>query len=306
MKKMNYTKKFATHMENINKMRSRGVIISDVLKAEEYLSDIGYYRLGYYVFPFETTYPILGKRRDRNVVEGTTIEDIVAFYYYNMDLRNIMYKYLSRIEVAIRSVIVYELSNKYKENAFWYVDKTIVDSNFIKNFKEKFYDTNIRNKEQIKRFHKKYNEPFAPVWKAMEFTTFGNIETLYINLLSYTDKCLISKRFGEPAYGKFENYLSVIREVRNACAHGSVIVDLSLSNTIKAGSKACPTIPMGTQNTFGGALRIIDYILRKISVNRTNDMWDELYRATRKLYSKVPSLRPVIERRTGIVLTSTM
>ena len=228
------------------------------------------------------------------------------FYYYNMDLRNIMYKYLSRIEVAMRSAIVYELSNKYKKNPFWYVDKSIVDSKFIKKFKEKFYDTNIRNKEQIQRFHKKYNEPFAPAWKTMEFTTFGNIEMLYINLLSYADKCLICKRFDEPAYGKFENYLSVIREVRNACAHGNVIVDLSLSNTIKAGSKACPTIPMGTQNTFGGALRIIDYILRRISVNRANDMWDELYRATRKLYSKVPGLRPVIERRTGIVLPSVM
>jgi len=306
MEKMNYTKKFATHTENINKLRSRGVIINDASKAEEYLSDIGYYRLGYYVFPFETTYPTLGSRRNRNVVEGTTIEDIVAFYYYNMDLRNIMYKYLSRIEVSIRSAIVYEMSNKYKENPFWYVDMAIVDPKFIKKFKDKFYDSNIKNKEQIQRFHKKYNEPFAPVWKTMEFTTFGNLETLYINLLSYADKCLISNRFEEPAYGKFENYLSVIREVRNACAHGNVIVDLSLSNTIKAGSKACPNVPMGTQNTFGGALRIIDYILRRISINRANDMWDELYQATRKLYLKVPDLRPVIERRTGIVLPSVM
>lgn len=132
----------------------------------------------------------------------------------------------------------------------------------------------------------------------------GEFGKLYENLLFNADKSLISNHFGEPGIGKFKNYLSVIREVRNACAHGNVIVGLSLTNSVEAKSKACPSLPVGTQNTFNGAIRVIDYMLRKISVNRANDLWNDLFRATTLLYAKAPSLQALIEKKTGIVLPS--
>jgi abortive infection bacteriophage resistance protein len=135
----------------------------------------------------------------------------------------------------------------------------------------------------------------------MEYMTFGNLENLYAKLKYNADKSLISNLFGEPALGVFKNYLSVIREVRNSCAHGNVIVGMSLTNNVQAGA-ACPTLPIGTQNTFYGALRVIDFILRKVSVNRSNDMWKEIYKATNRLYQISPSLRPLVEQKTGIVL----
>ena len=42
--------------------------------------------------------------------------------------------------------------------------------------------------------------------------------------------------------------------------------------------------------------------MRKVSVNRANDMWKEIYAATRLLYSKSPMLQPLIESQTGIIL----
>lgn len=53
---------------------------------------------------------------------------------------------------------------------------------------------------------------------------------------------------------------------------------------------------------LNGALKVIDFMLRQISVNRANEMWEELYRATERLYSKVPSIKPLIEHNTGIIL----
>lgn len=47
------TKKATTVAEQISKMINRGVVIADTKKAEEYLLDIGYYRLGFYLHPFE-------------------------------------------------------------------------------------------------------------------------------------------------------------------------------------------------------------------------------------------------------------
>lgn len=288
----------------IKTLRDRGVLICDEEKAKEYLADIGYYRLGFYIFPFELTYPFLDGRRQHDVSPGTTIENIVAFYYYNSDLRNILNRYLSRIEVAIRTTIVYELPNKYKSNPYWYVDSSVVNPSFIADFKRDIYNKTIRAKGPIQRHHKKYQGAFAPAWKTMEYMTLGNLEKLYENLLFNADKALISNHFGEPGIGKFKNYLSVIREVRNACAHGNVIVGLSLTNSVEAKSKACPSLPVGSQNTFNGAIRVIDYMLRKISVNRANDLWNDLFRATTLLYAKAPSLQTLIEKKTGIVLPS--
>lgn len=299
-RKIPYTKYASSYVQQIHLLSSRGVGITDVEKAKEYLSDIGYYRLGFYVYPFEQTYPFLDHRRSHNVIPGTRIEDIVAFYYYDLDLRNLLNRYLSRIEVAIRTSIIYELSNKYSTNQYWYVDPAIVDNSFIQTFTTQFYGK-IKQKDPIKRHHRKYLGNYAPAWKTMEYMTFGNLENLYAKLKYNADKSLISNLFGEPALGVFKNYLSVIREVRNSCAHGNVIVGMSLTNNVQAGA-ACPTLPIGTQNTFYGALRVIDFILRKVSVNRSNDMWKEIYKATNRLYQISPSLRPLVEQKTGIVL----
>lgn len=299
-RKIPYTKYASSYDQQILLLSSRGVGITDVEKAKEYLSDIGYYRLGFYVYPFEQTYPFLDHRRSHNVIPGTRIEDIVAFYYYDLDLRNLLNRYLSRIEVAIRTSIIYELSNKYSTNQYWYVDPAIVDNSFIQTFTTQFYGK-IKLKDPIKRHHRKYLGNYAPAWKTMEYMTFGNLENLYDKLKYNADKSLISNLFGEPALGVFKNYLSVIREVRNSCAHGNVIVGMSLTNNVQAGA-ACPTLPIGTQNTFYGALRVIDFILRKVSVNRSNDMWKEIYKATNRLYQISPSLRPLVEQKTGIIL----
>ena len=48
--------------EQITKLKNRGIIIVDENKAEEILLDIGYYRLGFYSFPFEENYPYKKKR----------------------------------------------------------------------------------------------------------------------------------------------------------------------------------------------------------------------------------------------------
>lgn len=229
---------------------------------------------------------------------GTTFEEIVALYYFDSDLRNILNKYLSRIEIAIRTTIIYELSIKYIANPAWFADNNVVSDDFIYGFHNTVYRT-IRTRPVIQRHHHKYLGEYAPAWKTMEFMTFGNLEALYGSLLSDTDKRLVCNHFHEPAVQTFKSYLSAIREVRNACAHGNVLFDMTLTFGIRSG-RACPSFPNHSQQTFAGAIRVIDYLLRQISVNRANDMWTEMRRAASWLYAKVPSLQRLIEERTGI------
>ena len=298
--KVPYTKQAKSLDEQIAILRSRNVIINDEEKAKEYLSDIGYYRLGFYSYPFELTYPHLDSRRRHEVRPGTTIEDIVALYYYDFDLRAILNRYLSRIEVSIRTTLTYKLSLKYSTDPTWFVNPSVMKPAFIAGFYQEVYK-HLRNKPTITRHHNKYFGHYAPAWKTLEFMTMGNLETLYDNLLLDIDKKLISNTYGEPATAAFKTYLSAIREVRNACAHGNVLYGLRLSFGIGTGA-ACRSLAPGTNQTLSGALRVIDYMIRKISVNRAGDMWEDLYKATRRLYSKVPSSRALIEANTGIIL----
>jgi len=126
------------------------------------------------------------------------------------------------------------------------------------------------------------------------------------NLILDKDKRLISATYGEHSTAAFKTYLSAIREVRNACAHGNVMFGLRLSFGISTGI-ACPSLKPGTNQSLNGALRVINHMIRQISVIRANDMLDELFRATARLYSKVPDtdIRSMIEKETGIIVAAT-
>ena len=124
------------------------------------------------------------------------MDDVVSLYYYDLDLRNILNRYLSRIEVALRTTFVYEFSNKYSQDPYWFVNPNVVSSQFITNFPTVAYSA-IKKKPTIKRHHLKYLGQYAPAWKTMEYMTLGNLEVLYDSLLLDIDKRMISTHFGE-------------------------------------------------------------------------------------------------------------
>lgn len=297
--------KKATSVEDqIKKMINRGVVIADTKKAEEYLLDIGYYRLGFYLFPFEVTYPKLNKQRRHRVNPGTRIEDAVALYYFDFDLRNILNRYLSRIEVAIRTTLIYELSNKYKDNPTWFVDTNVVKTSFATDFPNKVYKT-IKEKDVIKRHHLRYRaDVYAPAWKTMEFMVFGNLTTLYNNLLLNDDKRLVSQRYGVMQTNVFFGYIEAVRLVRNACAHGNVLFDFNLYTSVNNGPAGRFT--GATRHNLGVALEVIKFLLKKISPNRCNELECDLIKAAQTLYKNCPSLEPLIEAKTGIKVPKTV
>ncbi len=107
-------RKAVTLDEQVSLLRSRNMTISDELKAKEILFDVGYFRMGFYWFPFEQTYPDK-HHRDHLFKEGTNFDDAVKLYYFDFNLRNILLKPLSRIEIAFRTKVVYIISNHYRE-----------------------------------------------------------------------------------------------------------------------------------------------------------------------------------------------
>ena len=251
-------------IEQIKLLKTRGMILDfDEKKIKEFLLDIGYYRLGFYWNPFEID-------NSHNFKKGTKFSDIIKLYYLDVDLRNILAKYINRIEINFRTKLVYYVSNKYKESPTWFADQAIVNNNIIDNL-PKFYNSKfIKLNKPIKKHHDKYiNDKYAPAWKTLEFFTFGTILNIYRNLKDDSIKTRISESFGIKNIKKFINLIETIILIRNSCAHGDVLFDF---NTPK-GISVIPQIDLNNdRNSMYSCIKVIYYFLGTISDNRKVEM----------------------------------
>lgn len=286
-------KKATTIQEQIALLKSRGMSIPDEHKAEEVLLDIGFYRLGFYSFPFEKSFPNLNNRSHK-YKPNTSFTDVLDLYYFDYDLRKILTYYLNRIEVNLRTYITYTVSNHYKESPTWFVDSSVMKSNYIADFEDKVYKT-IRENPVIKRHHNKYiNDRFAPAWKTIEFMTLGNLCSLFNNLKDEQLKISIAQHY-QCGLGVFINYMETIRVIRNSCAHGSCIYNISLAKAVRS-SRHVP-ITEDTRHNIRGVISVVRYILGIVSANRQNDMDREISDLLNKPRSQFAS--QIIQQRTG-------
>lgn len=275
--------------EQISLLQSRGMIIDNIEKAKEVLLDVGYYRLGFYWYPFEK--PVTGAVRTHEFKVGTSFDDAVKLYYLDYSLRNILIKYITRIEVNFRTHLIYSVSNKYKSMPTWFVSPNVVQRNYITSFDKEVYNQKFKRNKVIANHHRIHiNDRYAPAWKTLEFMTLGSNIALYKALLDIELKKQISKDFGINYTGLFENYLDVVRCVRNTCAHGGLLYDIDLYPLIRKG-------PAGLKNSeehkLSGALKVVKYLLSMVSSNRAIDFEDEI-KATLSKYVASPALKEVL------------
>lgn len=286
-------KRATTIQEQIKLLKNRGMSIPNEKKAAEVLLDIGFYRLGFYAFPFEKSFPNLNNRT-HEYKPDTSFSDVLDLYYFDYDLRKILTYYLNRIEVNLRTFITYTVSNYYKESPTWFVDSAVMKSNYISEFEGKVYKT-IRENPVIKRHHNRYiNDRFAPAWKTIEFMTLGNLCSLFNNLKDDNLKRSIANHY-QCGLGVFINYMETIRVIRNSCAHGSCIYNISLAKAVRS-SKQVP-ITADIRHNIRGIISVVRYILGMVSANRQSDMDKEIQNLLSKPRS--PFAKQIIEQCTG-------
>jgi len=242
-------------------------------KARENLLDIGYFRLGFYCFPFEVTYPKKNNRNHQHV-DGTLFDDIIKLYYFDVDMRNLLSKYIYRIEINFRTYLIYTVSNKYPNSPTWFVDNGIVRNEYIARFDDLVYNDKFKDIQVIKCHHQHYiNDKYAPAWKTIEYMTFGSVIRLYKNLKDDNLKKEIAKYYGYHSTKSFENNLETILLIRNSCAHSNVLFDINMPKSIKDGPAGRMN---GNKNNLAGAIEIIKYMLKRVSSNRFDDMTERL------------------------------
>lgn len=271
--------------------------ILDEEKAKEILSDIGYFRLGFYWFPFEKSYP-QKHHRTHEFKEGTNFDTVVKLYYFDFNLRNLLLKPLSRIEIAFRTKVAYIVSNKYKNSPTWFVDTAVVDNNQARSFYQKVYKQILDKTPVIALHHRHHiNDKYAPAWKTLEFMTLGEVVNLYASIKDEELKLEVAKEFGIKKLPTFKSYLNLIKNLRNTCAQGSVLYDFAPDYSIRKGPAMKKGI--GENQNLNGALRVVMYMMSQVSENRAKELVQHIDAIIAK-YSEDPEVKAILTEISGL------
>lgn len=277
--------------EQITLLQSRGMIFDfEIGKIKEILLDIGYYRLGFYWNPFEID-------KKHNFKEGTKFSDVVNLYYLDVDLRNLLLKYLNRIEINFRTKVVYYASNKYSNSSTWFIDHRIMSASFVANIDKHYNSEFIRSNKTIKKHHENnINDKFAPAWKTLEFFTFGAVFKVYNCLIDTKIKELIAGEYEVIMLHKFSNLMKTLVYIRNVCAHGGVLFDLKTP----IGIASIPAINFNNndRHSLNSVLNVLLFFLNTISINRRNEMENELSELFNK-HRENEIIKQIIENQVG-------
>lgn len=218
---MSRKKEFKTLEEQIDILRSKGLIINNVDKAKSILLRENYFFINGYRYIF------LKSVTNKTFLPGTTFEELYALFTFDRCIRNIMFKNILIVENNIKSIISYQLSKKYgiKEKDY------LKSSNFTKDYSKSRQVIDILNKmkRQIRvnvkqhsaTLHYITNYGYIPLWIMVKVLSFGIISDLY-SILKDDDKLAIA-RYYDTDIENLEIFLMVLSNYRNLCAHEDIL-----------------------------------------------------------------------------------
>jgi abortive infection bacteriophage resistance protein len=263
--------------QQIEKLSDRGIIFNndnEIEKAKEILLDIGYYRLGFYWYYFQD-------KKTHMFNDSMRLDDIVKLYYFDFDVKMLLLRYIYRIEVHFRTQLVYLASNHYPENNTWYIDPKIIDNQIFKEFNNIYFNLKTKSNTLIKH-HDNYSCDYAPAWKVFEFLTFGQTFKFFSNIKNQELKKKISSVYGFRDVSLLNNYLISLINIRNICSHNGVLFDYNQSIGIKRIPNLKYRVKTSNNTNLNASIRLLLFILSKISKNRANELESEL----QELFSK--------------------
>lgn len=235
---MRYEKTPLSLTDQIDRLKSRGLKFDDETLAKQTLSNISYYRLRAYTYPFQNN------NEDSHLfVTSVTFEKIIELYVFDSQLRRLVFEALEKIEIALRTQIVYEMSMAY--GSHW-----MIQENHFKN--SCFYRSNLnsineeigRSKETfIDHYKQKYNEPeLPPSWMSLEVVSMGLLSQILSNIRPYQPRRNIQKKLGHKRDDIFISWIHAFVGLRNICAHHGRLWNRRL--TLR------PTLPYNTPFQF--------------------------------------------------------
>ena len=210
-------KEFKSIDDQLELLRSRGLIIEEEEKAKNFLFYHNYYRISGYS---------LTLRKNDRFSKTASFRNIMDIYYFDHELRHILLQHIEMIEVRMKSVYAYEFTKLHGPsgylNSAFYTDK-------IKH-KEILEKASLQKKQRLS--HEAYLKHFVndlhqniPLWAYVDLLTISDISFLYaISEPPLQDTIArafgLSMNKGAVILGSYMHSMTIIR---NLCAHGSRI-----------------------------------------------------------------------------------
>lgn len=228
------------------------------------LSNISFYRLRAYTYPFQDN-------RDCNhpFTYEISFEEIIDIYIFDRKLRLLVFDAIEKIEISLRTKIIYNIS--LDKGSHWFQKQDCFNNQkiFKKDLASLKRELRRSTETFIKHYNKIYDKPkLPPAWMSLEVSSLGLLSSLYSNLKNTEAKKEIARGFGISNTKLLASWIHALASTRNICAHHSRLWNRRL--TIN------PQIPKNTiynflkdrnikSNKIYIQLAIINYILKIIS-----------------------------------------
>ena len=211
--------------DQISLLKQRGMLFRDEGNAPHFLENISYYRLKGYWWDTQNDFT------NHTFHPNTYFEDIIDRYNFDRHLRLILFDAIERIEIALRTKMIYHLSMSY--GGLWYLDVSLFNSStiIVNGITKTIYENTIdelqkefnRSKEIFIKDHRyRYANQNADAWKILEVASMGTLSKLYKNLKhQLPEKAIIANEMGLNLHSELSSWLEAITYVRNIIAHHS-------------------------------------------------------------------------------------
>lgn len=244
-------KPFKTYEELVVKLRDEKKLnIPDESRVIELLKKHSYFSL-------VSGYKSLFKLPNGEYRPGTTIEDLLALFEFDNQLRDIFFHAIQIIEKHIKSLLSYAFVEKYGESQAAYLD--FHNYQFVGLSQEDTYFRCAEVKRLIQVFTDKVRPPFGqkylehqwnqhqniPLWVLLKAVTLGTASKMY-SLCTQDIQASVSKEFPQVLEHQLTGMLDLLTGVRNVCAHNERLYDF---NTGK--KRAIQAMPLHAQLGIG-------------------------------------------------------
>lgn len=212
---MQYKKGATTVAQQIEKLQSRGLSIANPEKAAHYLSNISYYRLRAYTYPFQNN-----ELEYQPFIKEISFEEIINLYVFDRQLRLLIFNAIEKIEISFRTQIIYQYSLVH--GSHWHLKPELYNNSvyFAEQIASLQKEIDRSNETFIKHYKQKYTKPSSPPsWMSLEVSSMGLLSKLFKNLKKDAIKSSVANYYGLKDVDLFSNWMFCLSILRNTCAH---------------------------------------------------------------------------------------
>ena len=234
-------------------------------KMREFLGYAGYFRASRYGKFLLTQVNAFGSKANSKV--------FFELYDFDVQLRLLLFKYCKKAEVRFKSAIANAVSLKTGDAGFYLdrqyytptkseKDKKTRNRN-ITFFNTKFFANLANDEEKLRRDVVKHPElreyrkggtrqnNVLPVWAAFSYFEMGTIVMIYSYLRGDLRKEVLDYTYSASNYKKevtkqMDTWLDAVRNLRNYCAHHSMLVGMTSSVVIPDNRDSSDVLPDNT------------------------------------------------------------